>query len=280
METQTGKRIRNYSDKEMYQEIRGRCERWIICYPDAMHQLLVSNNTVYSLQIIEQENLFEKSLTDIRQITQSFEFAMDEFQQVHAVIADTRYTLVPDVLFDADKSAEYYKLLFSVQRLHTVHFERFKDMVCLYQVNDLFHSALRLALPGVTFHHYIPSFLSAMMDEHEKQNNDTLYVNLFKTGMDIFCMKDGKLSYHNHFPFESDTDVVYFLLSVAETILPQIENWKVELSGDIMIDGSLHGLMKKYIPKVSMAVRPKKLRLPSVFRDIPAHQQRIDFSLA
>ena len=280
MQTQEVPTIKKYIDRDSYAKLSHSCEVWYYLYAGGINQVIYSNEhkVVISLYALTVPKLFERSLSEIKTLIQSFEFAGAEFQQVHAVFVNPTYTFVPDALFDANDAATYLKLIHSAHKVSSVHYERLQHTVTVYEVNDLFYNAIRLALPGVEFHHYSGMLAQVFGSMNQKKQNDRVYINFLDEGMDVFYYNGNALHYHNYFPFESDTDVVYFLLSVAETIQLSTDNWEVVVSGNITSESSLIGLMKKYIPRVLLLKRPEFMEYPSAFREFQDQQYYIELA--
>jgi hypothetical protein len=280
MQTQVSTGVKKYFDKETYDNYQGQCEAWYFFYPDSVHRLIChsSSATVIGLHIIPAEGLYHKSLSSIREIMASVEGSGDEFQQTHAVIVDSRYTFVPEALFDASAAKTYLQLIHTPRKLHSVYSERLQERVTVYPLHDLFYNAVRIALPGIVFHHYAGLLATAFSGMHDKKQTQRLYVHTGIQGMDIFHYEGTRLKFHNYFPYESDTDVVYFILSVAEQLNLNPDQREVVLCGSVTSDGSLVSLMKKYIPQVLLLQRPVHLKYPASFREFQEQHYFIELS--
>jgi hypothetical protein len=106
----------------------------------------------------------------------------------------------------------------------------------------------------------------------DKNKKDRLYVNLHANFLEIFYYNKQQFVFHNHFPFESDTDIIYFLLSVSETLEIPSDKLEVIISGQFSNQSPLIGLMKKYIPQVFFMPRPDVYQYPVSFRELQDHQ--------
>ncbi len=269
MQTQEVSGLKRYIDQELYARVSGRCEVWYLFYANEIQQWIAdaAHKKVVGLQIQKVKNVFGMSLSELKNAILAFDNQGDEFQQTHVIIVDSKYTFVPDALFDAAEAPTYLQLVHAIGKLQSTYFDRKGEMVIVYPVNDLFYNAVRLVLPGMVMHHYTGMLAETFALLSDKKQPYRVQVHFAGEGMDIFYFKDNKLFYHNYFPFESDTDVVYFLLSVAEILSLPSDNWEVMLSGEIAAENSLIQLMKKYIPRVVLAKRPDVFDYPAAFRE-------------
>jgi hypothetical protein len=71
---------------------------------------------------------------------------------------------------------------------------------------------------------------------------------------------------------EADTDIIYFILSVAELLKLDQQKLLVSLFGNISASSSLIGLMKKYIAHVELMKRPEQYDYPASFREFQEQQ--------
>ncbi|MES2690148.1 MAG: DUF3822 family protein, partial [Bacteroidota bacterium] len=70
----------------------------------------------------------------------------------------------------------------------------------------------------------------------------------------------------------SDTDLVYYVLSVATLLkLPQ-EKFGAIVMGDISVTSSTINMLKKYVPEVQMANRLEGIQYPVSFREFQDQQ--------
>jgi hypothetical protein len=82
----------------------------------------------------------------------------------------------------------------------------------------------------------------------------------------------------NSFKAEADTDIVYFVLSVAELLKLNQEKLQVNLFGNISNTGTLLGLMKKYISHVELMKRTDAYSYPASFREFQDQQNYLQIN--
>jgi hypothetical protein len=90
--------------------------------------------------------------------------------------------------------------------------------------------------------------------------------------MDVVHIRNGQLQFVNTFPFEADTDIVFFLLSVAEQQKMNNDKLAVLLSGEVSQSDALINMLKKYIPEVLLQTRPEEFIYPAAFREFQDQQ--------
>lgn len=276
MQAQTAISVKNYLNREMLESRAHHCTLFINISNHQVVFLAADTNQkeVAGLCAIDapQGHLFEKSLSDLRELFNRFEFFNKEFQAIHMVIETPHYTIVPEALFVSEKAASYLRLIHKISPAEGVYHTRSNERVTLFSVNQLFYQALKVMFPAATVQHYAATLIDSIFNSVSKNEKDILHVNLHSNYMDLVHIKNSQLQFYNTFPFEADTDIVYFILSVAEQQKMNHDRLGIILSGDISSSSSLVNMLRKYIPEVHLQKRPEEYTHPASFREFQEQQ--------
>jgi hypothetical protein len=262
---------RQYIDAEYLQVNQSNITVWYYFEVDRVVALYANlfDKRIVGFAYVEHPKVFDCSLSEIQGLLARFP-KINPDKQI-AVLVDKYYTVVPEPLYVAEKKEHIYKLVHPIAKYHEIYDSRNKGRVLLYAANEMFIRAIRMQISGVDVRHYFEDYLqSGFMQDTTSKNR--LYVQLHADYIDVWCADRSKLLFHNTFSYESDTDVVYYLLSVAEAL--QISNDKLEvfISGRFTNQSTLLQLMKKYIPVVETAMRADIFEYAAAFRELQDHQ--------
>lgn len=276
MQAQTNSAVKNYLNRDQLNEHVSRCTLFINISRNSISLLAadMTQKEVMGLRIIELGNLKtdEATAKQLSEWIEHSEFAEVDFQHRVVLIENSCYTIIPEALFVAEKAESYLNLVHKIGAGQEILFNRTNGHVCIYAVPSLLLQNLRHLYPGLTFHHATGLYIESIFNSIRKAEKDILHVNLHKNFMDVVHIRNGQLQLANTFPFEADTDIVFFLLSVAEQQKMNHDKLAIILSGEISQSDALLSLLRKYIPEVLLQTRPDEFIYPASFREFQDQQ--------
>jgi hypothetical protein len=276
MQAQTTASVKNYLNREQLNEKAANCTLFITVAPQGIILLAADmiQKEVMGLKAIDTGS-FKTAEATAKQLTEWIEqgeFAGVDFQQRVVLIENSCYTIIPEALFIAEKAGSYLKLVHRVGGSHEILYNRTSNHVCIYAAPALLMQNLRHVLPGSLILHTAGVYVESIFNSISKSEKDLLHVNLHKQFMDVVHIRNGQLQFVNTFPFEADTDIVFFLLSVAEQQKMNNDKLAVLLSGEVSQSDALINMLKKYIPEVLLQTRPEEFIYPAAFREFQDQQ--------
>jgi hypothetical protein len=196
-----------------------------------------------------------------------------EYHNTHIIIETPEYSIVPEALFAAENAETLLGLQHELPKFSAVLTNRIqqKEWVTVFAAPQVFVSTVKVLFPQADVHHYAEYMLQAFATINQKQK-DTLYVNIHARYMDVVHLQEQQLVFANTFQTEADTDIIYFILSVAEQQKLTGDKLKLVLTGDVNANGALLSLLKKYIPEVSLFKRDAAFSYPASFREFQDQQ--------
>lgn len=277
MSTQTLPLIKNYIDREQLEQLESTCDLWVTLSPGRITLFAAStaSHHVVGLTVLEMEDasFFQKGLFEIRGWIEGLELYSQEYKSVRLVFEVPEYTIVPEALFVPEKAEVLIASLFDLPKFHTVKSNRVDTLSCVnvFAVPDIFCSTMKVLFPQASVHHYA-EFLLQTNCSLNNQGQHTLFVNMHSTYLDAMHLYHQELKFVNTFVFEADTDVIYYVLSVAEQQKLTMDKLQLVLTGDINANGALLQLLRKYVPNVSLYKRDDLFLFPASFREFQDQQ--------
>jgi hypothetical protein len=277
MSTQALPTNKNYIDREQLSQIASTCDLWILFAADKITLLAADkgNKRVAGLTVLESPDthIFQKGLFELRGWIEELELYGLDYNNTHIVFESPEYCIVPEALFSAEKAETIIALQHEFPKFSAVLTNRIqqRDWVNVFAIPQLFVSTVKVIFPQADVCHYAEFMLQAFAIINQKQH-DTLYVNIHPTYMDVVHFNGQELSFSNTFKTEADTDIIYFILSVAEQQKINGDKLKLVLTGDVNANGALLSLLKKYVPEVSLYKRDSEFSYPASFREFQDQQ--------
>jgi len=281
MQTQEVFSLKNYTDNESLKTNVHLSTLFIHISSHRISCSIASDNqkALYSLRILELHSgdIYKNNLTGLKNLFDSFQFDYSDVAATKIIIESVNHAFVPEPLFTAEKAASFLKLSAPVSSDHEILFNRIKkNIVSVFAVEHDFYSALKTLFPQADLLHEAEQLLNIVSEQ--KDPADTLFVHLNKNYLHIIQFKNNGLHYFNSFMSEADTDIIYFILSVAELLKIPSDKMNVLLFGNVSNNSSLTGLMKKYIPYVELMKRPEQFTYPASFREFQEQQNYLQIS--
>jgi hypothetical protein len=269
MQSQVSPVYRSYSDKQFVEQHLAVLHTIVWLGQKSVQALLVKEDTqqiaaLYEVELIE--NIQNLSLSAIRSVLGGFPVDILKTEHLTILLSQPKYTLVPEPLFVPEKAADLFSIVHNQEKFSTINHARIPQGVLLYATPDIFINTLRVAFSGADIVHAMQCVLPAVA-----KNNTThpkLEVLLHDNVMEVICFEKNQLRYSNRFPFEADTDIIYFLLSAAEVLKLNNDKLEVCLYGKVSATSTLIPLMRKYIANVHLVQRPDAFQYPAAFREM------------
>ena len=169
------------------------------------------------------------------------------FSDVHVIVVDDQFTLIPESIFSEEKAASY--LNFSTETLEDCSIvisknKQFSLNTIWYLKNALKNNIIQY-WPGSTFSHLIASKLE---NTNENEENNTLFVDSLKGSLSILLFTNQELQIANQFDTNGDEDALYYLLLTLEQSKVKVENLQVILSST----ASFKTKLDKYFNKITI----------------------------
>lgn len=269
--------VKQYIDTERLVQWLPTCDLWIQLGASRISLLAADrfNARVAGLSILDFPNkgVFESSWTQLQSWLQQSALFAHEYQNIHLVFSHPYHTLVPQVLYESSQSSAMLKLVHEVPKSWNILSRPIsnKPWVSVFAIPEQLANPLQQRFPQSAPEHSIAALLNGLQ-LHNGKNQHRLYANIEPEYMHIIHFTGSDLQFSNTFIPEAETDIVYFLLSVAEQQNIHADKLEVCLLGDVNTRSSMVALLRKYIPHVSFFERNETIHFPASFKEFPDHQ--------
>jgi hypothetical protein len=276
MQTQTDLyKLLTYTDSEFNPDTP---ERYSLEVSIAAHQLTFTIHNglrVMGLRCLTtKHNLLENGALQLPKDVEQMEWYKPDYRQVRVFIDDNRFTLIPEPLFESDKAASYLNLVhkkISNEQILTTRLAQ-HSAVCVFGLNTALYRTIQSVFNAPVITHQNSILLQAASHYNGNDLKNHLLVNIAEGFVSVLYYLNGEIKFMNTFAIEADTDLVYYLLSVATLLKIPAEKSGVILMGDISLTSATMSLLKKYIPQVLTANRLENVQYPISFREFNDHQ--------
>ncbi|MCC7533577.1 MAG: DUF3822 family protein [Bacteroidia bacterium] len=268
--------IYNYTDSDFNPSLSERYNLDVCFATNRIALTVYQKNKIWAFRYVNTaESVFELSNNSFATLLNSLEWFKLPFNQIRFFISSNNFTLVPDALFDASQAKTYLELIHKVKSDDIVLSDSLVNtqIKIVYAIPAFFKKSLELLLGReVSFNHAVSiHFLTAASIETEIQKQ-CLMVEFHQNYITVSQVVKNEILFLNTFAFEADTDVVYFILSVAEKQKLPATKFKIIIQGDVSASASTVALLKKYIPEVILMKRKEDVEYPLSFREFQDQQ--------
>ena len=236
------------------------------------NQLIVGNSAVVNLRydglsiVISEPN--SKKVADVVDIswepTKKTEGLLAHFQKtlnaeqinlataasVKWILSFSKFTLVPDVLYQKEKASSYLKHTSKLKEENIIVTDTWKnfDAIMVYALPTPINVFVSSQNQNSSIAHVGYSLYN--LQQLQASKNDFCFLHVSSSFAELLIVQNGKLIFFNQFEYQEEEDLIYLLLFAFEQngiIAPELT---LKYSGKIKKGDSLHKRLSTYIGKV------------------------------
>lgn len=268
--------IKEFIDKDYNPESSFRYNYYLLISQNEMISVVgdVQINKIVSFKIFACKtcNFLEMKYDELKLITEITNEFKPVYKSKRVIICNEICTLVPNSLNNIVEMEKYFQVN------HTI-LPNSQVMNCklnIFNITSLFNlrnetlKFIRFNLPTADIIHQSLLFIKACEVQHDEINSSKkLYINIHSNYFEILKIEGRQLKFYNNFKYESDTDVIYYILAAAEQ-LGISADFSLHLYGNIRADDTLYSLLKKYCNRILFGDRLTQFGYPESFYKIPS----------
>ena len=275
---QTQKELLNtftYTDSELAFE---NCNRYMADVSISAQRIGISISIpqrVLGYRYIQtNNNWFNASANEIKNGFEALEWLSHQYKQVRVFINNNLYTLVPEALFENDSTAEYLQAVHKVTTNHHVLTTSLqnKQTVCVFALPKTTLTAIKQIVNPSVISHQCNCMIHLANQFNDSDLKHHLMVNIEADFISVLQYQQNEIQYFNTFSVETDTDIVYFILSVAEMLKLPKDKFGVYLLGSFSNTSATVQLLKKYVTNMHLMPRLQSVQYPIAMREVQDHQ--------
>ncbi|HTF80900.1 MAG TPA: DUF3822 family protein [Cytophagales bacterium] len=190
---------------------------------------------------------------------------------------NNKFTLIPNGLFVTENAFDYLDLITDVtlgldKVLHYKHENLgltnvFAVNYALYEwLTEFYHNK------KIVFIHPTGSHIEMLMKVKSSESYETLDITFHQNAFDISYKKNNKLEFCNIFDYYSESDVLYFLLAVVDSLNIDTRNLSCNLYGTIDHNSILFSKIKEFVKNTKFGSKPSMIQFSHAFDELYLHQ--------
>lgn len=193
------------------------------------------------------------------------------YKQVHVVCVTSRYTLVPEEVFEEKQKEELLAFAVSSPGGHCLS-NKLKDEQAelVFDVDEEMYEFCSRSLVNPRFVHHVSPLLSLWKKQSHARLPHQLYVVLHRRRMDVACYAQGNLLFVNSFEYEHTDDILYYILYVWKQTGMDQQKDQLRLFGDVPLRSAVTSTLRNYlqyidpqeIPSEAYLMGPEVLQAP------------------
>jgi hypothetical protein len=193
-------------------------------------------------------------------------FLSKSYKSVDMIYVTRKSVIVPNPMFDKTKLKDLVGANFAISDKEEIQFNKLKSIsACNVFVIPSYITTLMVnTFPEINFYHEATPLIENLIKNCSEEL--TLSANFYYDFMDIVVTENGKVQLYNTFAYQSPTDALFAISSVADK-LKLGKKTKIVLSGYIDKDSDVYKLIYKYNANVVFAQLNPNISFP--FTDIP-----------
>jgi hypothetical protein len=232
------------------------------------------NNQILQLSVFSAPgiNFLMLSYDELKEIAPLTECLKPKYKERKVVISSQQVSLVPESLLNVVETEAYYGLNQKIMPQSQVLYCKMhvQQTAALFNVRNELMKLIRFGMPMVDVYHGSLLFIKAVESQGFENAANKLHIQVHASYVEILNL-DQHIKFYNTFTFESDTEIVYYLLAAAEQL--QISHaCDVVLYGNAAHLNELYLLLQKYVKSVQYGIKPKMYTYPLSFKQFGEHQ--------
>ena len=206
-------------------------------------------------------------LNEFNEISKEF---LPAYKSKTVIIADSDCILVPDTLINLVALETYYKTNNKIKENSQVISNKlnFKHMANVFNVKNETLKFIRFNMPSADIIHQSLLFIKACYISLNTHAETNVFIHLNYDSIDLLQFKNDQVNFCNNFKFDNHTDIVYYVLAVAEE-LGISGDLNLIVYGEIDSNNSLFALLEKYCKSMQLGKRNVRFTYPIAFDKIP-----------
>lgn len=229
----------------------------------------------YNVLVLYDRSLWETTDTEkaLNSIFVEEDILQETFNRVDISLWSQYFTLTPADLWQEGNENALMQLVFgeATDNCQSVHLFD-EQLVAVYSLHDNWQRWFQEHFPKASIHHSAIPLLNHYRRLNASNGKSKVYAHFQKEALEVAVIKDGALSYYNHFRYRSKEDVAYFLLLVYDQLPLDRHEVPLILAGGIVQDSAVYQLLYRYLSEIQFARLPEKIVMEDgAFGEISRH---------
>jgi hypothetical protein len=227
--------------------------------------------SVYEVGHVKINSHKNELLTDkVNFLLNNHRLLQRDFKSIYVAALNHTFSLIPEAFVMAENSKDVLSFSVGESEARNTYQNKFDQVNFCYTFQDDFVPFMERTLRKANTRHAGAVTIDLLFGNHSLKNCD-LFLNFNLGVFELAAKSNNKLLYYNVFNYDTNEDVLYYLLFMMEQYHLNPLTCKVVVAGQMDAESELFKSIKKYIKHVNFAVSDKSFS--SSFSDlkIPQH---------
>ena len=209
----------------------------------------------------------------LHEVVKNFPWLQKPFHLVRGIISNTRFTLVPEALFEVSEKDQYYNFIQEKEANENIFYDKL-DHLGLYSVYCIpghSHREIFGVFPGFRSCHISSVLIGNIWMHVKNMTGRKVFLNLRDGQFDLLVFDGKQLLYCNGFNFRTPEDIAYYVIFVFEQLNLNPEEIRLCLLGNVEKLSPVYDLLFRYIREIEFIGRNEGYNYSYLFDEIPDH---------
>jgi hypothetical protein len=195
------------------------------------------------------------------------------FRAVKGIIGSSRFTLIPETLYEEEEKEKYFSFLHEREPGDTVCADRLEHLGIwsVYSIPGHWRRDIEKVFQKAETSHISTVLIRSLWMSVKNMTGRKVFLNLREGQFDVLVFDGRMLMYCNAFHFITPEDIAYYLIFVFEQLNLNPEEVGLALLGNIDRYSPVYDLLFRYIRTIEFAGRNEGNSYSYLFNEIPDH---------
>lgn len=193
-----------------------------------------------------------------------------KLERIHLAVLSGDFTMVPEAFAlerDIKPVLEFSTGQLSAKRAQRHHLQQ---LDFFYGVDTELATSVERLFPNISIRHAGAVTINLLFSHHSLAQA-TVFLNVADGYIELAAKQKKDLLFYNVFSYQSNEDILYYLLFMMEQFQLNPLHTHLCLAGERPVQDELFKNIKKYIKQVSFCVPDKSVQVAEELSSLPAH---------
>lgn len=193
-----------------------------------------------------------------------------KFEKVNIAILNSDFTIVPEAFSSNSELKSLLNFTNGTSQDIQTFIHQFADFKFYFTTNIDLVCLFEKTFPNASIRHSGAVLINLMFGQHSLIGSD-LFLNILDGFIEIGIKEKNKFLFYNVFNFDSDEDVLYYLLFTMEQFNLNPLLVKLTVASQLSVTDELINNIKKYIKHLHFCIADKEIQLKEEISKLPQH---------
>jgi len=188
-------------------------------------------------------------------------------------VIDRNSVLIPEALFDKDKTTDYLKFAQDLPVDHEVFDDELINAKArnVYALPSYLVQSIQDKVPGALLHHFSSPLIEGLILKLKRTEGQKIVLHIQYSHFEMLYFLDGALNFNNTFSYTTAEDFIYYVLFVMEQLGLNTDKIEVMIYGEIEDHSGTFELLRQYVRNVQFGKRNDLIQYSDILDAVPNH---------